>query len=301
MSRHPDQPPGSPEAHESVTKIEVASWIGEGREPLPDNVTVEISNALLEADSIPVEQLGGMLARYGYIPAEELRAMFESRILAHEHGKEGEENEVISELRSQIYEQRMNVLRGLYQEGHDSRRSPGKVFRDVHGRGLFIATLASHDEGNGEETGNRLYFNGDSGRFWYENEQSRFRPDAASTNAAVAAFYANLRDGLAPIKCLSGACPIRCTVTGMHPWASLETSQTREEVWEGGSRQEAARDFINAERRSASEYYLYYAMAYDGTNWECIFSKPDNIDVSQGWGENHVEPGLEGADGQQLT
>lgn len=74
MAKNHNQPPG-PEVYESEGTIEVASLIGEERDPLPEYVTDQVSEELSEADRLPAEQLGGMLAHH--LPTEELRATAE--------------------------------------------------------------------------------------------------------------------------------------------------------------------------------------------------------------------------------
>lgn len=269
MGNNSPEQPINPEHGRGPEKIEVAFLTGEERGPLPEYVTDQACEELLEADRLPAKQLGGMLAIC--LPAEDLRTMVESCILADKEGR------LSDQIRNRVYEQRLEVLREFYQVGHDERMLPGKVFRDVDGK-PFVASLASHDESIKHyqdsrlwSSGNNLYFH--DGHFWYENGQSDnvgFRPDAASTNAAMAAFCDHVFHNRGPthIECLPGTYPARFTMREDKLYQP--TSKTIEEVLQGGSLGEVAANFVNQERHTLPGYYLAHARVYDGERWKWL-------------------------------
>lgn len=274
------QPRNAEQGREPETTIEVASLIGEERYPLPGEVPDEISRALMEADSLPAQRLGGMAACH--IPTHELRSMTERYVLADEDSRE--------ELRNVVYEQRTKVLRRLYQEAHNRRQLPGRVFRRSGDSDEYmVASLAGETD---ETHDGAVYFY--NGRFWYEDgdspelldTQAHFLPEAATTNAVVSAYSANLTVGLAPVECLPGTYPVYCTMeeypTPAHKYYE-PLPRTVERVSQGDSFQTAAAEFIKENRLIASTdpLYLSHARMYDGTNWEIIFSESSRIDVSQ--------------------
>lgn len=217
-----------------------------------------------------------------------------------------EEGELSDRIRNRVYEQRMEVLREFYQIGHDERMLPGKVFQDVGGEVPFVASLASHDESARHyhdsrlwSSGNNLYFH--DGSFWYENGQSdnvRFRPDAASTNAAMAAFCDHVchNRGPIPIECLPDTYPARFTMREDKRYQP--TSMTIEEVLQGDSLGDVAANFVNQERHTLPGYYLAHVTVYDGERWQWYLrsSWQNGIDVSQERGRDSTVSRREGAD-----